>query len=72
MAKPTIAWMPVRLIHPILRGQLTVIDWLHQAPAFGVQTVEIYHAFLSDENLLEVKATLQTLGLSVSQITCAP
>jgi sugar phosphate isomerase/epimerase len=64
--------MPVRLIHPILRGQLTVIDWLHQAPAFGVQTVEIYHAFLSDENLLEVKATLQTLGLSVSQITCAP
>ncbi|GIV05386.1 MAG: myo-inositol catabolism protein IolH [Fimbriimonadales bacterium] len=72
MAKPTIAWMPVRLIHPILQGQRTVIDWLQQAPAFGVQAVEIYHAFLSDENLPSVKATLRALGLSVSQITCAP
>jgi hypothetical protein len=45
MAKPTIAWMPVRYIHPILQGQMTLWDWLRQAPAFGVQAVEIYHAF---------------------------
>ncbi|MCX7992841.1 MAG: sugar phosphate isomerase/epimerase [Fimbriimonadales bacterium] len=72
MVKPTIAWMPVRLIHPIVQGSMTVDDWLHQAPAFGVQAVEIYHAFLSDESLPQVKATLSQLGLRVSQITCAP
>jgi hypothetical protein len=48
MAKPTIAWMPVRYIHPILQGQMTLWDWLRQAPAFGVQAVEIYHAFLRE------------------------
>ncbi|GIV10798.1 MAG: myo-inositol catabolism protein IolH [Fimbriimonadales bacterium] len=72
MAKPTIAWMPVRLIQPILQGQIGVLEWLHQAPAFGIEAVEIYHAFLSNANLPQVKAELNTLGLRVSQITCAP
>ncbi len=72
MAKPTIAWMPVRLIQPMLQGQISVLEWLRQAPAFGVQAVEIYHAFLSDENLPQVKVELNALGLRVSQITCAP
>jgi sugar phosphate isomerase/epimerase len=72
MAKPTIAWMPVRYIHPILQGQMTLWDWLRQAPVFGVQAVEIYHAFLSDAILPALKAELNALGLRVSQITCAP
>lgn len=64
--------MPVRLIHPILQGQLSLLEWLRQAPAFGVSAVEIYHAFLSEENLPQIKAELRALGLTVSQITCAP
>ncbi len=72
MAKPLLAWMPVRLIHPILQGQMSVVDWLRRAPDFGVQAVEIYHAFLSEANLSQVKAELDALGLRVSQITCAP
>ena len=69
MAKPTIAWMPVRYIRPILQGQMSLWDWLRQAPAFGVQAVEIYHAFLSDAILPALKAELSALGLRVSQIT---
>jgi sugar phosphate isomerase/epimerase len=72
MAKPTIAWMPVRYIHPILQGQMTLWDWLRQAPAFGVPAVEIYHAFLNEAILPPLKAELRALGLRVSQITCAP
>ena len=72
MAKPTIAWMPVRYIQSILQGQITLWDWLRQASAFGVQAVEIYHAFLSDAILPALKAELSALGLRVSQITCAP
>ncbi|MCS7208659.1 MAG: sugar phosphate isomerase/epimerase [Fimbriimonadales bacterium] len=72
MAKPPIAWMPVRYIQPILHGQMSLLDWLHQAPAFGITAVEIYHAFLSEANLPTVKAALRELGLVVSQITCAP
>ncbi len=62
----------MRLIQPMLQGQISVLEWLRQAPAFGVQAVEIYHAFLSDENLPQVKVELNALGLRVSQITCAP
>ncbi len=72
MAKPKIAWMPVRLIHPILSGQMSVEEWIRSAPAFGVGAVEIYHAFLSDEKVPELRRLLDHLGLSVSQITCAP
>jgi sugar phosphate isomerase/epimerase len=72
MAKPTIAWMPVRYIHPILQGQMTLQEWLRQAPALGVQAVEVYHAFLGDAILPALKAELNALGLRVSQITCAP
>ncbi|MCS7272561.1 MAG: sugar phosphate isomerase/epimerase [Fimbriimonadales bacterium] len=72
MAKPKIAWAPVRLIQPILHGQLTVLEWLRQVPAFGVSAVELYYAFLSQENLPQLKAELRALELAVSQITCAP
>lgn len=51
---------------------MSLTEWLQSAPKFGVQAVEIYHAFLSDENLPTVRRLLDGLGLSVSQITCAP
>ncbi|CUU35782.1 MAG: sugar phosphate isomerase/epimerase [Armatimonadetes bacterium] len=72
MARPTIAWMPVRHLHAIVEGRMAVEAWLEQAPAFGLQAVEIYHGFLSEQNLPSVKRTLERLGLQVSQITCAP
>ncbi len=72
MAKPTIAWMPVRLIAPILQGQLSVQEWLRQARGLGVSAVEIYHAFLTEANLSQVRAELEANHLRVSQITCAP
>lgn len=72
MAKPTIGWMPVRHILPIVQGQMTLWEWLRQAPALGVGAVEIYHAFLNDSILPALRAELNALGLRVSQITCAP
>ncbi len=72
MAKPRIAWLPVRHIHAIIEGRLALADWLASVPAFGIDAVELYHGFLSEQNLPAVRQQLQTLGLKVSQITCAP
>lgn len=64
--------MPVRLIEPILQGQVSLQEWLRQARELGVSAVEIYHAFLSEANLPQVQAELEANHLRVSQITCAP
>ncbi len=72
MAKPTIGWMPVRYLHAIVEGQMPLSEWLQRVPNFGLDTVELYHAFLSEQTLPAVRRLLQTLGLKVSQITCAP
>jgi sugar phosphate isomerase/epimerase len=72
MAKPRLAWLPVRHIHAILEGRMSLFDWLERVPSFGIHAVELYHGFLTEQNLLRVRQTLQSLGLQVSQITCAP
>ncbi len=51
---------------------MSLFEWLERVPEFGVGAVELYHGFLSEENLPRVKRSLQVLGLKVSQITCAP
>jgi sugar phosphate isomerase/epimerase len=72
MAKPRLAWLPVRHIHAILEGRMSLFDWLERVPSFGIHAVELYHGFLTEQNLPRVRQTLQSLGLQVSQITCAP
>ncbi len=47
-------------------------DWLQSVPSFGLDTVELYHGFLNEQNLPAVRQQIQSLGLKVSQITCAP
>ncbi|GBC92813.1 hypothetical protein HRbin15_01290 [bacterium HR15] len=51
---------------------MSLLEWLERVPAFGVSAVELYHDFLNEQNLPRVKQALQSLGLQVSQITCAP
>ncbi|MEN3000559.1 MAG: sugar phosphate isomerase/epimerase family protein [Armatimonadota bacterium] len=51
---------------------MSLFEWLESVPSFGVSAVELYHGFLSDQNLPQVRRLLQSLGLQVSQITCAP
>lgn len=70
--RPVIAWLPVRHIHAIVEGRMSLFEWLESVPAFGVDAVELYHGFLSEQNLPRVRQALQSLGLQVSQITCAP
>ncbi len=48
MAKPTIGWMPVRYLHAIVEGQMPLSKWLQRVPDFGLDTVELHHAFLSN------------------------
>ncbi|MCW5935440.1 MAG: sugar phosphate isomerase/epimerase [Fimbriimonadia bacterium] len=72
MKKPDIAWLPVRHINDIVEGRMAVEAWLRQVPAFGLKGVEIYHGFISHNNLKSIKELLRSLQLSVSQLTCAP
>jgi sugar phosphate isomerase/epimerase len=72
MKKPGIAWLPVRHINEIVEGRMHVEAWLRQVPDFGLNAVEIYHGFITPENRTRVKRLLEELGISVSQLTCAP
>lgn len=51
---------------------MEVEAWLRQVPDFGLNAVEIYHGFITPENRTQVKRWLEELGISVSQLTCAP
>ncbi len=51
---------------------MSLLEWLERVPSFGIRAVELYHGFLTEQNLPRVGQTLQALGLQVSQITCAP
>lgn len=51
---------------------MSVEAWLRQVPDFGLNAVEIYHGFITPENRPQVKRLLDDLGISVSQLTCAP
>jgi len=51
---------------------MSLLKWLESVPSFGVSAVELYHGSLSESNLPQVKHTLRSLGLQVSQVTCAP
>lgn len=72
MAKPRLAWLPVRHLHALVEGRMSLFEWLERVPSFGITAVELYHGFLNEQNLPQLKRTLQSLGLQVSQITCAP
>jgi sugar phosphate isomerase/epimerase len=72
MDKPSLSWIPVRLMDAVLVDRtLSVEGWLRSAPEFGLSAVEIYHRFL-DLGDLNLPALLDELGLRVSMITCSP
>lgn len=72
MNKPTLSWIPVRLMDAVLVDRtLGVEDWLRSAPEFGLSAVEMYHRFL-DLGDLNLSAVLAETNLQVSMITCSP
>lgn len=70
--KPTISWIPLRILNDIVEGRSSVIDWLRTVPAFGLTAVEIYHGFVGEGQAPEVRRALDSEGLLVAQFTCAP
>jgi sugar phosphate isomerase/epimerase len=72
MKRPSLSWIPVRLMDAILVDRtLGVEDWLRSAPGFGLSAVEIYERFL-DLGDLNLASVLAATKLSVSMITCSP
>lgn len=73
MTRPVLSWFPVRHLVDEVESRGIGDSWLDQARGFGFYYVEIHEFYVrTPEQERSVRRRLQTAGLGVSQITCAP
>ena len=78
MAKvhPKLSWNPIRYIHSMLdEGTPTLEEWFAKASEFDLEHVELYNPLLDSREpgyLEGVRSQLESFGLTLSMLTCAP